>query len=81
MSKMLVWHNHELIGEHDARCEELVEGRDNTYHRRHEGNALIVHEDGRETRYEAADWSVAGVDAACGYMESHGIRDCPRCKP
>lgn len=79
MSELLVFHNHQVVGRHDPRCEELLEGRDPRWHRRHEGNVLVVVEDGREIRYEADQWSAADVDLVCGFMLEHGPGDCERC--
>lgn len=77
MSALNVYYDHVLVGHHDPRCEELREGRDNTYHRRHEGNALVVHEAGHETRYQADQWSAADVDLACGFTDPDpGCRNC-----
>lgn len=79
MSKLKVWHDHELLGEHDPRCGEFKEGGDNTYHRRHEGRDLVVVENGVETRYP--EWSAAGVDLVCAYTVARGPEGCERCSP
>jgi len=77
----LVWHEHELAGEHDPRCVELRPDQvpaDAPYHVRHEGNELIVSEAGVDTKYAPEQWSAAGPDLACGYGAG-GPADCPRC--
>lgn len=87
-----VVHNHQVVGVHDARCvpldiDRLLQLADDglhplaahPYHWRHEGNELVVVEDGQETRRYAADeWSVAGPEGTCGAMAGFTGR-CRRC--
>lgn len=86
---ILVWHDHVLVGVHDARCEELAVGPDgevlhgNTrWFRRHDAfNTLAFHEDGKVTLYQADEWSGAGLNLPCAYTLARGPQGCPRCWP
>lgn len=80
MSELRVFHNHELIGVHDRRCEERLTP-EQTHYRYHDGNDLVVVEGDVETRYPAGTWSGAGVDLHCAYMQDVGTTGCPRCEP
>lgn len=89
MTRFLVWHQHQLIGDHDERCEQLLQPDqkllDVPFHRRHENNDLVISEAGAETRYLDGTWSAAGLDLPCGFLVPANTsvrlaaRGCPRC--
>lgn len=81
-SNLFVYHNHVLIGIHDARCLELpaIYNIPPSYYCTIVSDDLVICEDGVITTYPLGTWSAAAIDLPCGFMSSHGPDiNCARC--
>jgi hypothetical protein len=68
MKKLLVIHEHQVVGEHDALAEAHVEPS---------GDLVVKDRDSTSSTYQDGQWSGHGVGIVCAFHTSDP--SCPRC--
>lgn len=70
MTKLCVYHEHQVVGEHDYRAQDSHNAV---------GDLIITEPDGTVVEYPAGTWHATGDENQCGNTTDDP--NCPRCHP